>query len=494
MPATANFLAVDLGASGGRVMLGRWDGARFALEELHRFPNGPVNLLGRLHWDHLRLWTEIKQGLSRYAARYDEPAAGIGVDTWGVDYALLDRNGALLGNPFHYRDPGTNGILEEAFKRVPRDQIYQVTGLQFIQFNTLFQLLSRKLSEDPQLDLAKTLLMTPDLFAYWLTGETVVEYTVASTSQMLDARTRQWATGLLKQLELPMDILAPLVEPGSVVGRLLPAVAAELGLSPDVPVIATGSHDTASAVAAVPGLDSKSAYISSGTWSLVGMEWPEPVINEQALALDFTNEGGVGDTFRLLKNLTGLWLLQESRRQWQREGRQDLDWGQLIDQAREAEPLQSLIDPDAADFAAPGDMPAAIRSYCQRTGQAVPESVGAMVRCCLESLALKSIGLVDAVQALTGSRVDTIRIVGGGTQNRLLNQFIADASGRQVVAGPVEATALGNIMIQAIATGHLDSIAAGRQAVAESTGRDRYEPLPDSRWKEGFERLNSLAV
>ncbi len=467
MTATANFLAVDLGASGGRVMVGRWDGERFSLEALHRFANGPVEVLGRLHWDHLRLWSEIKTGLTRYAARFDEPPAGIGLDTWGVDYALLDRAGNLLGNPYHYRDSGCNDMLEAGFAIVPREEIYEITGLQFIQFNTLFQLLSRVLSGDPQLDLADTLLMTPDLFNYWLSGEKAVEYTIASTSQMLDARSRRWAAGLLRRMGINSRILPELAAPGTVIGQLRPDVMAEVGFDQAAPVIAIGAHDTASAVAAIPDLDANSAYISSGTWSLIGVEAAQPVITPQSLALNFTNEGGVDNTIRLLKNMTGLWLLQESRRQWRREG-QDYSWDELIALAGEAEPFRSLIDPDAPDFAAPGDMPAAIRAYCRRSGQPQPDSPGAIVRTCLESLALKSRSLIESLETLAGHQLDTIRIVGGGSQNRLLNQFIADACGRTVVTGPVEATALGNIMMQAIAAGHLSDLAAGPRAPAGS--------------------------
>jgi len=495
MTATANFLAIDLGASAGRVMLGRWDGAApkpFTLEEMHRFTNGPVELMGRLHWDHLRLWAEIKTGLSRYAATHSEPLAGIGVDTWGVDYALLDRSGRLLGNPYHYRDPGTQGMLKAAFARVPRPQIYETTGIQFMEINTVYQILNRVLTGDPQLEAATDLLFTPDLFHYWLTGRKAVEYTIASSSQMLDARSRTWATSLMDALGIPTHFLGALIDPGTLLGELLPALQTETGLGA-VPVIATGTHDTADAVAAVPDLDPRSAYISSGTWSLVGMESPEPVINEQALQLDFTNEGGVANTIRLLKNVAGLWLVQECRRQWQREGR-DYGWDDLIQLAGQAEPLRSLVNPDVAAFGSPGDMPAAIRAYCRRTGQPEPETPGAVIRCCLESLALKYRWVVDSLESLTGNRLQAIRIVGGGTQNRLLNQFTADACGRQVVTGPIEATALGNVMIQAIATGHLSDLASGRAAIAASTDRHNYEPRDPVVWQDAYGRFLTLPL
>ncbi|HIQ06368.1 MAG TPA: rhamnulokinase [Anaerolineae bacterium] len=491
MNDTTNFLAVDLGASNGRVLLGRWDGTRFDLQELHRFANGPVNVLGHLHWDPLRLWTEIKNGLANYAAQFDSPLAGIGVDTWGVDFALLDAAGGLLGNPYHYRDSRTDGIPELVFQRVSRRRIFEQTGIQFMQINTIFQLFSMVQASDPQLDAADTLLMMPDLFHYWLTGRKVAEYTDATTSQMFHSRERRWATELLSQLGIPTHILPPVVPPGTVLEEVRPEVMDEVGLDQPVPVIAPGSHDTASAVAAIPGLDVHSTYISSGTWSLMGVEIPEPVINDQTLDLNFTNEGGVANTIRLLKNITGLWLLQESRRQWQREGH-DYSWDELLALAEQAEPFRSLVDPDASDFLNPGDMPAAIRAYCRRTGQPEPTSVGAVVRCCLESLALKYRWVLDALETLVGRRLGTIRIVGGGSRNRLLSQFTADACQRLVVTGPVEATALGNVMLQAIATGHLPDVAAGRRAIAASIEQQRFKPGPGGPWEEAFDCFKAL--
>ncbi|MCO6453285.1 MAG: rhamnulokinase [Caldilineales bacterium] len=491
MANVANFLAIDLGASGGRVMLSRWDGERFTLEEMHRFENGPVEIMGRLHWDHLRLWHEIKAGLAKYAAQYGEPVAGIGVDTWGVDYGLLDSSGSYLGNAYHYRDPGVHGMLAEAFARVPKERIYETTGIQFMEINALYQLLSRTLAGDPQLAAAETYLMTADLFHYWLTGRKAVEYSNASTSQMLDARSRMWATEMLHDLGIRSDMLPEIVNPGTVLGGLLPEVAAETGLAAGTPVIATGTHDTANAVAAVPDLDENSLYISSGTWSLMGVEVSQPVINAQSLAFDFTNEGGVAGTIRLLKNVAGLWLVQESRRQWQREGRH-FGWDELVALAGQAEPLRSVVNPDFPDFASPGDTPGMIRAYCERNGQSVPESVGEVMRCILESLALKYRWVLGSLETLVGHRIDTIRIVGGGTQNKLLNQLTADACNRRVVTGPIEATALGNVMMQAIATGYLPDVAAGRQAVAASFARSTYEPATSDAWLETYERFLKL--
>jgi rhamnulokinase len=475
---TRNYLAVDLGASSGRLVRGSWDGRRFALDEVHRFSNGPVQANGRYYSDVLRLWSEILEGLRRYARDADEAPAGIGVDTWGVDYALLDAGGALVGNPYHYRDPRTEGMVELACELLGRERIFGRTGIQFMPINGLIQLLASREMDDPQLQVADTLLMIPDLFNYWLSGRPVAEITIASTSQLLDATTRGWAVDLLDDLGIPSRILPELVEPGSELGPLLPAVAAEAGFARferPTPVFATGSHDTASAVAAVPHLDERSLYLSSGTWSLIGVETDRPVLGARALALNVTNEAGVGGRIRLLKNVMGLWILEECRRQWRREGR-DPALGELLAQAEAAPPFRSLVDPDAAEFLAPGDMPAALRGYCRRSGQPEPADDGALVRCILESLALRYRWVCGALEELTGRSLDTIRVVGGGSRNRLLNQLSADICDRPVVAGPVEATALGNVMVQAIATGDLPDIEAGRAAVADSVTLQRYEP------------------
>lgn len=487
----ANFIAVDLGASGGRVLLGRLNGERLNFSELHRFSNGPVSVLSSLHWNVLGLWSDIKTGLRRYAEAVEAPLFGIGVDTWGVDFALLDASGSLLGNPHHYRDRRTDGMIERVLEKVPRARLYERTGVQFMQINTLYQLYSLRVQNDPRLDSAKALLMMPDLFHYWLTGRVLGEYTIASTSGLLDARRRTWDTALLEELSLPLGILPDLVQPGTVVGPLLGSVADEVGLVGDVPVIATGSHDTASAVAAIPDLDENSIFISSGTWSLLGVELAEPVLSERAQALDVTNEGGVGGTIRLLKNVAGLWLLQESRRQWQRQG-QDYEWEALLRLAAKAEPFRSFVNPGAETFLNPGDMPEAIRAACRRTGQPEPESVGALVRCCLESLAFKYRSVLDGLEGLLGRRLDKICIVGGGSRNDLLNQFTADACRRPVVAGPVEATALGNLLVQAVATGHISDVAAGRRVVAASVARRCYEPKHGEAWERAYERFQVL--
>ncbi len=490
----ANFLAIDLGASSGRVMLGIWDGTRFALRELHRFPNGPVAVRGRLYWDILRLWQEIQTGMARYAAESRAPLAGIGIDTWAVDFALLDEAGRLLGNPYHYRDGRTDGLPEQVDTRVSPAQLYAQTGIQRMPINTLYQLASMDAIHDPQLAAARTLLLIPDLFHYWLTGRMVAEYTNATTTQFYDARAGGWATDLLATLDLPTALLPPLVAPGTRLGDLLPDVAAAVGLSGPVPVIATATHDTASAVAAIPGLDADSLYISSGTWSLVGVETAGPILTERARLLNFTNEGGVAGTIRFLKNVGGLWLLQECQRVWEREG-QAYSWDDLLAQASQAPPLGSVVDPDAPEFLHPGDMPSALRAYCRRTDQPVPATVGALVRCCLESLALRYRWVLAALENLLGHPLTTIRIVGGGSQNALLCQLTADACGRPVVAGPVEATALGNILVQALATGHLPDLAAGRRAIAASVPLTTYTPRAASAtWDTASARFAALVA
>lgn len=491
MRDSTNFLAVDIGASSGRVIVGRWDGERFALEELHRFWNGPVEQDGHLHWDAQQLWREIQTGIAAYTAQGGPALAGIGIDTWAVDYGLLDAEGRLLGNPYHYRDRRTEGAPAAVDRLIPPDVLFARTGLQRLPLNTLYQLVAAARADDGKLAAAETLLLMPDLFHYWLTGRKVAEYTNASTTMFLDARERRWASDLLETLGIPTRILPPLVEPGTILGPVLPEVADSLGLPQGVPVIAVGTHDTASAVAAVPGLDEHSAYISSGTWSLVGVELPAPVLSAQAQRLNLTNEGGVAGTIRFLKNVGGLWLLQECQRQWQEEGKH-YTWPELVALAEAAPPLRSLVDPDDPAFLAVGDMPATIRAYCRRTYQPEPQDVGGMVRCCLESLALKYRWVVTALEQLTGRTITTVRVVGGGSQNALLCQLTADACRRPVVAGPAEGTALGNILVQAIATGHLPDLATGRLAVAASVQQTSYTPRDSGDWDAaivGFESL-----
>ena len=485
MAATRNCLVFDLGAESGRAVLGRFDGSRLVLEEVHRFPNGPVRLKDSIYWDTLRLFSEIKQGISSAIRNHACEPDSAGIDTWGVDFGLLDRSGELIGNPFHYRDRRCDGMLEAAFSRVPRAEIFEQTGIQFMQINTLYQLLAMALQDSPALSSAGTILLMPDLFNYWLTGTTRSERTIASTSQCLDPNTGRWAMGLLDRLGIPTRIFPEIVEPGTVLGPLLPSVAEETGAGP-VQVIAGGSHDTASAVAAVPAQTDDYAYLSSGTWSLMGVELPKPVISAKALAYNFTNEGGVGGTIRLLKNITGLWLIQECRRTWAAEG-SSLTYEEIARLAADAPPSAAFVDPDYRDFMAPGDMPARIRAFCRQTGQQPPETIGSLARLVFESLALKYRLTLERLEELVGKHLATIHIVGGGSQNRLLSQFTADATGRTVVAGPVEATAAGNALMQLIALGELGTIEDGRAVIRSSFRTETYHPRDTLRWEDAFQ-------
>jgi rhamnulokinase len=493
MASRRHYLAVDLGASSGRVVLGEWDGARFELTEVHRFPNGPVRVHDALYSDVLGLWREINEGIARAGRACGGRLDAIGLDTWGVDFALLDSDGALAANPRHYRDRRTDGILELAFQRVPREEIFAATGLQVWQINTLFQLFSMTCSRSAELEAAKTLLPLPNLFYYWLGAGPCAEYTDASSTQCLDLQARAWAADLIARFGIRPELFPPLVDPETDIGSLRRALASDAGLTGTTRIVAVGSHDTASAVGAIPGLDGRSAFISSGTWSVMGMEMPGPVINARVLEMGFTNEGGLAGKTLLLKNLTGLWPLQECRRHWRRGGR-DYGWEELLTLADEAEPFRSLIDPEAPDFLSPDDMPAAIRGFCLRTGQPSPSGVGEYVRCCLESLALRYRMTLGELEELAGRKVDTLRIVGGGSQNRMLCQLAADACGVPVVVGPTEATALGNVMAQAVAVGELAGVEQGRAAVGNSVVLDNCEPRSGDRWAEAVPRARSWST
>jgi rhamnulokinase len=494
MTKTTNFLAFDLGAESGRAVLGHFDGAKLSLSETHRFPNGPVRLPTGLYWNVLSLYAEMKRGLLKAHVESGGQLTSLGLDTWGVDFALLDRAGHLIGNPHHYRDSRNDGMLEKAFDIVPREEIFEQTGIQFLQLNSLYQLLSMSLHKSPKLEVAATLLMMPDLFNYWLTGRRACEYTDATTSQCFNPRQGKWAYPLLEKFGLPTHIFPAVVPPGTELGFLLPGVADETGVSRTITVIAPGSHDTASAVAAVPVAESAEtsfAYISSGTWSLVGVETDTPVITPQSLAYNFTNEGGVENTIRLLKNVMGLWLVQECRRTWAQQS-EEYSYTQLTDLAAEAVPFAALIEPDDPAFFAPGDMPARIREFCARTGQTPPDSKGGFVRCALESLAFKYRWVIDKTEELTQRPVTVVHIVGGGSQNRLLNQFAANATGRPVVTGPVEATAIGNVLMQMLAMGQIGSLAEGRGLVRRSFPMETYEPQETEAWAEAYQRYLGL--
>jgi rhamnulokinase len=429
----------------------------------------------------------MKDGLGRVAREHGVEVAGLGVDTWAVDFGLLGQDDALLGNPVHYRDSRTVGMMEEEFRRVPRQEIFERTGIQFMELNTLYQLLAMSLRQSPALEIAHTFLMIPDLLNFWLAGRKVCEFTNATTTQFYDPRQRAWSRPLLDALGLPHRALPEIVPPGTTLGPLLRSVADDTGLGP-VPVVAPACHDTGSAVVAVPAVGTDCAWISSGTWSVLGAEVPEPVINAESLAYNFTNEGGVEGTFRLSKNVMGLWLIQECRRTWARAG-EDHSYDSLVEAARRSPPFRSLVDPDHGDFLRPGDMPMRLREFCARTGQPVPDDVGAIVRCALESLALKYRFQLERLESLLGRRVAALHIIGGGTQNRLLCQFTANATARRVLAGPVEATALGNVLMQAVALGHIGSVAEGRQVIARSFEPAAYEPVDAAAWDEAYSRF-----
>ncbi|MFI7637065.1 rhamnulokinase family protein [Nonomuraea sp. NPDC049400] len=468
------FAAVDLGASSGRVMLAELtDGLKgIALTEVHRFPNGPVRVADRLYWNVLGLYREILTGL-----RNAGPVSSIGVDSWAVDYGLLDESGALLGNPVHYRDDRTRGVAERVAESVGAETLYEVSGLQVLPFNTVYQLLADRL------DGVATMLLIPDLIGYWLTGELGAEVTNASTTGLLDVRTRSWAAPLIKQLGLPAELFPPLRQPGEAVGGLRRDVAAEIGWS--APVRAVGSHDTASAVAAVPASGPAFAYISCGTWSLAGVELPEPVLTPESRAANFTNEAGIDGTVRYLRNVMGLWLLQECLRAWPGS-----DLGELLKAAAAERPFAAVVNPDEPVFLPPGDMPARIAAECRRTGQRPPSSPAGYVRCVLESLALGHRLAVRQAMELSGRDVEVVHLVGGGSRNELLCRLTADACGLPVVAGPAEATALGNVLVQARAAGLVSDLAEMRSLVASSQPLRRYEPSGDaSAWDEAAARL-----
>ena len=498
MANTTDYLALDLGAESGRGLLGRFDGERLTLDEVHRFPNGPVRLLDTLHWDVLRLFEEMKLALGKAAAESPE-LDGVAVDTWGVDFGLVGKGDVLLGNPVHYRDARTEGMIDAACRLIPRERIYEVTGLQFLPFNTIYQLLAMARAGSPILDGAETLLMMPDLFGWLLTGRRAGERTNASTTQLYDPRRADWSNELCSGLGLPRKILPDLIDAGTVLGPLRKSVADEVKIHRALTVIAPATHDTASAVAAVPVAGPSAVpsakpdwcFLSSGTWSLLGVEVPSPVINAETFKYNFTNEGGVGGTTRLLKNIMGLWLVQECRRHWGRSGK-EYSYDELIGWSAAARPFVSLINPDDPSFLAPGDMPSRIALYCRKTNQPVPVDEGAFIRCAMESLALKYRWTIARLESILDTSIKTIHVVGGGTRNALLCQFAADATGRPVLAGPIEATAAGNILLQAMARGRIASIADARAIVARSFPVAVHEPRNPGDWDEAAGRFEEL--
>lgn len=483
-------LAFDYGASSGRGILGKFDGEKLYLEELHRFASDPVMVGDSLHWDILRLFHEMKQGILKCTKDGQGDISSIGIDTWGVDFGLLGPKGELLGNPYHYRDIRTDGMIEAATKIVPKRELYRHTGIQFQKFNTLYQLLAMKLNQDVILEKAETLLLIPDLLNYFLTGEKASEWTIASTTQMCDANSRTWAKELLNKLGIPTGMLTEIIQPGTQLGTLRNSITEELGIG-KVPVIAVAEHDTGSAVVSVPAAEDKYAYISSGTWSLLGVESENPVISDRTRDLNYTNEGGINNTVRFLKNIMGLWIYQECKRAWDKAG-DSMSFDALEAAAAEAKPFAALIDPEDEMFFAPGRMPQKIQEYCVKTSQKPPESRGEIVRCIMESLALKYRSAVEELESILGYGLPVIHIVGGGCKNTMLCQFTADATARQVLAGPIEATAIGNIMSQFISLGRIANLKEARAVIRNSFPISEYTPVNRASWDEAYNTFHKL--
>jgi len=487
----SQFIALDLGAESGRAVVGKLDAGRLSLEEVYRFPNGAVRVLDSLHWDPLRLFGEIKQGLGKISQDYGQDFASMGVDTWGIDYALLDAAGNLVGNPYCYRDARTEGMMGEAFKHISRQEIFEQTGgIQFLSINTLYQLLSMVVNDSPQLDIAATFLMMPDLFNYWLTGRRVCEFTDTTTTQFYNSLEGDWSRSVLDQLGIPDHIFPEVIMPGAEVGPLRPDIGEEVGFD-SLPVIAPASHDTASAVVAVPAEGDDFAWLSSGTWSLLGGISDRPIVSPEALSYNFSSYGGAGGSCLPWKNIMGLWLVQECRRIWARGG-DSYSYDDLTRMAAQSRPFTAIVEPDHPSFLAPADMPVAIQEFCRETGQTVPESRGEIVRTALEGLALKYRWVTEKLQILLDREFKTLHIVGGGSQNQLLCQFAADATQLPVIAGPVEATAIGNIAVQAVATGQLASLDEARQVTRRSFEVVTYEPGTAAPWDAAYERFEKL--
>lgn len=472
-------------------MLGSFDGEKFDLKEIHRFPNGPIRLFESIYWDPIDLFREVKLGLQKCRKEAHQPLSGIGVNTWGVDFVLLDRRGQLLGLPHHYRDQRTSGMMEIAFQHVPKEEIFDFTGIQFMEINTIFQLYSLIARNSRMLAVAETFLTIPDLFLYWLSGQICNEFSNATTTQLYDQRAGSWAWPLMEKLGFPAHIFQPVVQPGTILAPLLSDLAKELNLE-QVPIIAPVCHDTGSAWAGVPsGAANTDIFLSSGTWSILGLEMLSPVITPEALANNFTNEGGAAGTVRFSKNVMGLWLIQECRRVWAQAG-DVYSYDQLASMAGLAEPLRAFFDPDDEIFLRPGNMPERIREYLIRTGQAAPTDRGSILRSAFESLALKYRWIIERIEQMTNKMVREIRIVGGGSQNCLLCQLTANATGKLVMAGPDEATAFGNIILQAMAMGHLSSLQEGRAALSQSVQLQTYEPESAELWEDSYLRFCQL--
>lgn len=485
MNKTKVCLAIDLGAGSGRVVAGIWDGAKLELDELNRFPNEPVKAPDGWHWNFDGLFGNIKKGIALAVKKYGDLVVSAGVDTWGVDYGLLNKNGKLFTPPFVYRDARTDGMQEKAFERMPREEIYQRTGIQFMFFNTLFQLLA-----ETNFEKADRLLFLPDLLHYFLSGVSVVERTIASTGQLLDPQTRDWDWKMIRAMKFPERIFGKLIDAGTVLGNLLPDIATETGAH-NLQVIAPAAHDTGSAVVGVPADEAEPVFLSSGTWSLMGRELNHPVISQESFQASFSNEGGAFGTTRFLKNIAGMWLLQECKRTWEAAGK-SVSYDELANQAKKSPAFAALIDPDAPDFQAPANMREAIAAFCARTGQSAPESPGAYARMIFESLALKYRVVKESLARVSGQSIHKVYVVGGGSQNHLLNQFAADAMNCTIIAGPVEATSIGNIIMQLYALGEIKSLSDGRAVVRRSFETRMFQPQDTRAWDDAFARFQKI--
>ncbi len=486
---TNYFLAFDLGASSGRAILGKLSDGKLELEEIHRFKNQMSLIHGKYFWNIFSLFDELKTGLKKCVAEYKIQPTSIGIDTWGVDYSLVTSEGQLIGLPFAYRDHRTDSAMEEFFKRMPKNETYFLSGIQFMQFNTLFQLFASVKENFSQLKIAKSLLFMPDTFNYLFTGIKKNEYTISSTSQLLKPGKPEWEPKLFQAAKIPLQLMGDIVQPGTEIGKILPEVQTETGCG-EISCVAVASHDTASAIASVPADGGNWAYLSSGTWSLLGIESEVPLVSEQTLEMNFTNEGGVDGTTRFLKNIMGMWLIQECKRIWDEE--KVLEWQEIVDLSQAAEPFKCLINPDDSSFLNPGNMPAAIQNYCQRTNQFVPQTKGEIARCIYDSLVMKYKYTIELIEKVTGQKIEKLHIIGGGAHNKMMNQLAADLIGIPVYAGPTEATAIGNLMMQARAAGLVNSLSEIRAIIRNSFEITEYTPLPKRNLENAYKKFKEL--
>jgi rhamnulokinase len=484
-----HFLAFDLGASSGRAILGTLEDGKLALTEIHRFKNQMSRIHGSYYWNIYSLFDELKTGLKKCVTEFKIQPDSIGIDTWGVDYSLISDSGQLIGLPFAYRDHRTDNAIEEFSKVLSKKETYMLSGIQFMQFNTLFQLYASKKEKYSRLNIAKSLLFTPDTLNYLFTGVKKNEYTIASTSQLLKPGKAEWETKLFETAGIPENIVEEIVQPGVEIGKILDEIQEETG-STEIPCIAVASHDTASAIASVPANGGNWAYLSSGTWSLLGIESPVPIVTEESMTMNFTNEGGVEGTTRFLKNIMGMWLIQECKRIWDEE--KEMEWQEIVDLCTEAEHFKCFINPDNSVFLNPGNMPKAIQEYCAATNQAIPETKGEIARCIYDSLVLKYKFTITQIESLTGKPIEKLHIIGGGANNKMMNQLTADAIGIPVLAGPTEATATGNLMLQAKAVGAVQSLDEMREVIKNSFEIEEYLPSPQLDWEAAYKRFEAL--